>query len=257
MTYKRLLIIALLSGTWSNSAYAVDIIPELGISYRSFNYTINDKKYVEDTFPAIKFGITAVEDKFYANIYGENSLLTGEKTTVHPGQNEELATLKRKDASLSLGYIYSPNISFFGGYKWGKTQIDTEREDAKTDGNENYILVDTVNREHKAHGPFIGASYAIKLDKINIGWSLAYSKFDASLKSFNLKSVNPNSDDSKDISYDGDGYSASASLSGQLIKNLRYTMQLEAQHYKYDKFDNTAKIKENQKSVKISLKYLF
>jgi hypothetical protein len=151
--------------------------------------------------------------KFFSSISLEQSW----KDDVSRLDTDVLLFLERNDYALTFGYLVKPNVSVFGGYKYGETVVNGVAIPPQTGANDISFI---------ESGLFLGFSYSkIVTDKSILGFSLAYANLNAKTENridpFGGPGTGPASADG-----DADGLSLGVNWSYQLSEatslNLGY-----------------------------------
>ncbi|MFT5483971.1 MAG: hypothetical protein ACI9GW_002630 [Halieaceae bacterium] len=197
---------------------------ELGWGTFSFEQKI-DKKVV---FPVANLTAGIAYERFSLALN-----VSGSMSDADVSEEDFTGTASRRDYDLTAGYQVNSNISIFGGYKDGKTDLDVigRDEDEPYVGSEFY----------KQSGPFIGANFGWNFtDAGKLDVSLAYASLDAKNQFFADgdgadEGEEPEFDDiTGRNSGDSSGYSFNVSWTMPIGGNLLFRTKFKLNSYDQD-----------------------
>lgn len=121
------------------------------------------------SFYMVHFGTGFAHEQFYLGINGAWSI---DEASV--SEEEETGEADRQDYDLTLGYNLNEHLTVFGGYKFGRTEIDFSPRDLEEEG------VISFQDSYEEKGPYIGISWQHHMDETGIlAVSFAYAWLDA------------------------------------------------------------------------------
>ncbi|HOW76092.1 MAG TPA: hypothetical protein P5102_13095 [Candidatus Competibacteraceae bacterium] len=244
-------MIALAIACTSPVVNAEDLVfsPRLTTGY--MNYQLKQPAF--DIFPAASFeanapvigvGTTLYWNRLYLDVYGQISAEASDTSSIPILGYEEEFTGDRRDFSLALGYSITDNLSFYAGYKYGKT--DTS---GSIGGQAKF----------KEDGYFLGASYGwVIQDKGVISLNIAVANLDG-----DLGYLTPAIGFASNQTSETQGLSYGISWKSTFDKNWGYTIALDGYQYKFkDLVDERlgavpGEISEDMLTARVSISYLF
>ena len=242
----------------SSFAADVKIVPELGFSYRNYEYKINGDRYFKEIFPAIRYGLNIRSGRFFGNVYGESSIDSNQQTSVNSLFSSGTgAEVSRDDYVLTGGYLFNKSFAAFGGYKTGKTKV-------------NYNINDSGVNDIKSSGFFAGVNYILPIGKAgafsaNIAYAVLDTDFTVATPTIS-QNLSPLGLNQLDLESDGSGFSLGLAWNSKISKNLQYSVGWDIQSYEYDDLTPTStrvalaeklELKERQDTFRVLLKYAF
>jgi hypothetical protein len=168
-----------------------------------------------------------------------------------------------KDGAISIGYSFENGASVFGGYKYGKVNIDgTARLTSVSDGLVNVPL--NVDATFEASGPFLGAGYGWRVGPGLVSLTGAWAWLDGKTKGgFSLNGEPLYQFDSKPSA---SGLSISVGWKAPITDHLSYGISVDGYQYNFDRKtshtpDGTEtiplKVSEQSLGLRASLAYHF
>lgn len=243
---------------------------------------------IDDSMPTFTLGGTvSMLGGLYLDAYWSKTGDTGRDTAESsvqppPGSNDDTFTFRtkskanRSDYAITLGYGLENGLSFFGGYKYGKTDVDGNAEVFKNnihDGNGK------LNAKFEADGPFLGLGYGLHLGSGMLSLTGAWAKLDGKASSrtvYSALSNNPASAASSTVpdplasetlvtKPDANGYSLSLGWKAPITNQLYYGISVDAYKYDFKKKESyangtlSARLKATEESlgIRASLSYSF
>ena len=205
---------------------------------------------VENALPFVGGGLTLDYDRFFLDVSGQITTegnddfsqpislpLAGEQETFIVGFDSEF---DHREAAATLGYRLTDAHTVIGGYRYANVEFENTNE------------LDTVAKEeYTYHGPFIGVSYKLPVEKFGGGLqfttAVTYLVADAEI------AIN-----GRDLPGEGEsiGFNVAAIWFGQITENLGYTIGADATRYDFEG-DNVADFKETSYRLRASLGYAF
>ena len=228
-------------------ANEIQVKPYTSLAYQMYDLTVrtdetNTAEGSSDYF-AFGAGVTVSQGQFYADINFSTSLSAEYEIS------SNTADFSRNDLALAVGYKFTDQLSVFGGYKTGTSEI-TDFEGNTTD----------LSLEFKANGFFIGGSYGTALDDtLYLGGSLALA--------FMNGEYTEKEDGFLDFTGEGDvsvGLSLNGSITKLLSDSLSVTGFIKIQSYTYadmtydnggSTFDSDQDIDEDFTTLGVSLNF--
>lgn len=196
------------------------------------------------TLPALTLQGIIFYDAFYAALKIESGLSTEgvESDIPFTTAGTNLSTdVGRDDFSLSVGYKVWQDLSVFGGYMSGKTELTPETGTcAGTCPNIASQMADDTRREYRQEyeeqGVFFGASYGWEIGPGRLGTSLAYALMDGQYTDNFIADGG-----SQEFDYQGDskGLSAAVTWSAPINERFGYFVDGRLQSYSMDASDET------------------
>lgn len=166
-------------------------------------------------------GLTFQKNRFFVDLYGQSDL-----AEVGDGDDNQDFGKGRKELNLTTGFSVSPNVTFFGGIKYAKT--------------------DFVDLDYG--GPFIGTSFFIPLfdaGTLSFNTSISYlEEYETSGEVFDSSAIGLNS-----------GVSWNADLK-QLLPGLSYGLSIDYSGYSFKDGGETI-LTEDILRTRLDLKYGF
>jgi hypothetical protein len=223
-----------------------------GIMHYDFEYTFtsapgaNPSKFqLIDNMPFIGGGAMLAYDRCFADTYfqvsttGKDGGGTEEKdeSVIEIDNNE----FDRKDYAITFGCLVTKKLSFFTGYRNGKTDIHIA-------SRENW-LYDRFNEERigdakfESAGLFLGVAYSHPIGKGQLGVKLAAAKLEAEYNQHNITRTNnravgdgtKTSDDAQwNLSGKTLGWTLGANWTAPISKRLSYRISLDYSDYDFD-----------------------
>lgn len=257
---KSIGVLSLLVGTGISTAGAAELglVGAAGLQFKQLN--------MEQTFsgvsslsggggsgeltamlPALTLQGIVFYDALYAAVKVETGLTTEGVDSDIPftTENTDLSTdVSRDDFSISVGYKVWQDLSLFGGYMYGKTELTPES--AACD-SVSILCVNTASfmnragggeyrQEYEESGFFVGTSYGWDIGPGRLSASLAYAMMDGKY------SDNYRDEDGPlkfDFEGDSNGLSVATTWSAPINDRFAYFVDGRLQHYSMDASDQT------------------
>ena len=222
-----------------------------GIMHYDFEYTFSTAASTSeiqfiDNMPFIGGGAMLAYDRCFADSYfqvsatGKDGGGTEEPDTesvIERNSNE----FDRKDYVITLGCLVTKKLSFFTGYRNGKTDIHiASRQNWPYDRiNEE----STGDAKFESDGLFLGMAYSHPIGKGQFGVKLAAAKLEAEYNQHNISRTNNRSvGDGPKISDDATwnlsgktlGWTLGANWTAPISKHLSYRISLDYSDYDFD-----------------------
>jgi hypothetical protein len=195
---------------------------------------------ISDTMPTIAIGGTATMGAFYLDAYWQT---TGDGSDDYSflrndgSRFDGSSDFDRDDYALSLGYGFENGITVFGGYKGGKTDIDSDETFTRNDGTPGGFF-HRINDSFEARGPFIGIGYGIRLGPGLLSATAALARLDGEAKE---ETVSTRTSDGSLSSVtrteskpSATGLSLGIAWRAPITDNLSYMVSLDGQRYNFD-----------------------
>lgn len=210
-------LIVLLSAFWAGNVYAQDkvvFVPQLGVAVQNYELGIGGSADFEGV--DVSGNLPTVTGAFGAQWKGIFSSIRLDYASgdTEPNIADVDIDTERSDFAFTVGYKVWRNLSVFGGYLYGQTELDVP--DANT-----FII------EFEEQGPYIGVGYGWGIGNAGtLSVSGAYALLDAEYTEIETGF--------EDLVLDADanGFSFSLSWSGPIVNSLSY--YVDARYRRYD-----------------------
>jgi len=233
-----------------------------GIMHYDFEYTFSapgantsEVQFV-DNMPFIGGGAMLAYDRCFADTYFQVSA-TGkdgggtEEPDTESVIDKDSNEFDRKDYAITLGCLVTKKLSFFTGYRNGKTDIHIA-------SRQNWPY-DRINEERigdakfESDGLFLGMAYSHPIGKGQFGVKLAAAKLEAEYNQHNITRTNNRAvgDGAKTSESDWNlsgktlGWTLGANWTAPISKRLSYRISLDGYRYDFDT-DSAYVIRENK-----------
>lgn len=193
-------------------------------------------------------------------------------------EDGEVGLASRSDYDLTLGWNTNANITLFGGYKTGTTNLNFETRELENSS----LPQEQFAQSFKESGPYLGVAYTKRFSPTSqLTVSLAYAMLKAKNHLETADSDNSDNSDndndedegepdeldfddlSGDFTNDANGFSVAIKWSVQVVDNVYYTMIAKTNRYKQDIEGNlgglnkTFHTDENFIALSVGLAYVF
>jgi hypothetical protein len=232
-----------------------------GFMHYDFEYTFTapdakpSKFQFIDNMPFIGGGAMLAYDRCFADTYfqvsatGKDGGGTEEKDeyVIERDNNE----FDRKDYAITLGCLVTKKLSFFTGYRNGKTDIHIASKQ-----NRPYDRINeerTGDAKYESDGLFLGMAYSHPIGKGQFGVKLAAAKLEAEYNQHNITRTNNRavgdglkmSDATWNLSGKTLGWTLGANWTAPISKRLTYRISLDYSDYDFDT-DSAYVIRKNE-----------
>ena len=184
------------------------VVPGVSYGYKNSNFKITGVE-LSPNFVVLDTSLGITSGKFYVSANYDSSIK--DDILVLGGT---VISFSREDYSVTAGYRVWSKVSFFGGYKSGKTEVVTIDDPDPMELNQRI--------KFEEDGPFFGLTFSHDISGTSaLGISVAYADLDGS---------NFNGQDEGDTT----GLSVGLTLSGNLSDTTDYQIGLRAVRYEFD-----------------------
>lgn len=237
--------------------------PRIITGIMHYKYGNPDVWEMSDNQPFLGIGGTFTHDRLFIDAYSQKSA-EGEDEGAAKQEPKKIydATFERRDHALTLGYAVNNNLSFFAGYKYGKSENTFQSQFAS----------ERLEHHFRAQGPFIGAAYGWQLGRGLLAVNLAIAKLEGQSTVLGFNTNDDVSIINKTFaSADTLGWTLGVNWNAPLTKNITYSVSLDGYKYTYETYEtwqyiyptksggqvDDIDIEETMYSIKASLIYHF
>lgn len=212
---------------------------------QEFSGFINRKGDLTAALPVLNLQLVGFYDQYYVGAKVETNLATDEVSSDVPftTENTSLNTeVERNDYNLTLGYKPTEDLSLFGGYMSGETELTpgaVSCVDPNCPNTASTMAADgfgTYRQTYQEQGFFFGGSYGWTLGSGRLSASLAYAMMDGEYSDNYRDAVGP-----REFKYEGDSNGISTALTwvAPLTESLAYYVDGRYQQYEMDANDKS------------------
>ena len=212
---------------------------------QEFSGFINRKGDLTAALPVLNLQLVGFYDQYYVGAKVETNLATDEVSSDVPftTENTSLNTeVERNDYNLTLGYKPTEDLSLFGGYMSGETELTpgaVSCVDPNCPNTASTMAADgfgTYRQTYQEQGFFFGGSYGWTLGPGRLSASLAYAMMDGEYSDNYRDAVGP-----REFKYEGDSNGVSTALTwvAPLTESLAYYVDGRFQQYEMDADDKS------------------
>lgn len=212
---------------------------------QEFSGFVNRKGDLTAALPVLNLQLVGFYDQYYVGAKVETNLATDEVSSDVPftTENTSLNTeVERNDYNLTLGYKPTEELSLFGGYMSGETELTpgaVSCVDPDCPNTASTMAADgfgTYRQTYQEEGFFFGGSYGWTLGPGRLSASLAYAMMDGEYSDNYRDVVGP-----REFKYEGDSNGLSTALTwvAPLTESLAYYVDGRFQQYEMDADDKS------------------
>ena len=212
---------------------------------QTFEGFINQTGDLSAVLPTLNVQLVGFYDQFYAGLKAEANLATDEVSSDIPFTTEDTSLdteVERSDYSFTLGYKPTEDLSLFGGYMSGETELTpgaVSCVDPNCPNTAATMAADgfgTYRQTYQEEGFFFGGSYGWTLGPGRLSASLAYAMMDGEYSDNYRDVVGP-----REFKYEGDSNGLSSALTwvAPLTESLTYYVDGRFQQYEMDADDKS------------------